>query len=138
MFFQELNRQRYTGSLLYLVTLDLIDAKEKITTLEKQLKGTSETVSVDQKETSPTGEVATTSIPEGNVLSINRENNFIIFNLGKKDGIKEGMVMSVLRDDQRLGDVRVTRVQEEMSVADLVPPLTNSKVRKNDKVVVKE
>lgn len=117
---------------------DLIDAKEKIAALEKQLKESFEVPPSGQKEIFAENPAVTSEVPEGMVLSINRENNFIIFNLGKKDGIKEGMVLSVLRNAQRLGDVRVTRVQEDMSVADLVPPLTNSKVRKDDKVVVKE
>jgi hypothetical protein len=44
--------------------------------------------------------------------------------------------MSVYRGDEYLGDVRVSRVQEELSAADLIPPFSSRKVRKNDSVVL--
>lgn len=75
---------------------------------------------------------------EGTVLTINYENDFIIFSLGSVNGLTEGMVMSVFRDDEYLGDVKVSRVQSKMSVADFIPPLTSKEVSENDKVVFKK
>jgi uncharacterized protein YpmB len=73
----------------------------------------------------------------GKVLNIDTEAEFLIFDLGAKDGVSEGAVMSVYRGSAYQGDVRVTRVQDEMSAADFVPPLSSRKVRKNDLVSAK-
>jgi len=79
-----------------------------------------------------------TVAPEGRVLNVDIQNEFIILNLGQKDGINKGEIMSIYRDDQYLGDTIVTRVQPEMSAADFVPPLSVRKIRKNDRVIKKQ
>jgi len=48
------------------------------------------------------------------------------------------MMLSVNRGKKYLGDIKVLRVQKNMSVGDFIPPLTARKVKKNDTVVVKE
>ncbi len=74
---------------------------------------------------------------EGHVLNVDLETQFLIFDLGSKSGVKQGDIMSVYRGKGYLGDVRVTRVQEEMAAADFIPPFSSRKVRKNDQVVPK-
>lgn len=75
---------------------------------------------------------------KGRVLSVDKETEFLIFDLGVKQGVKQGDVMSVVRGDSYLGDIKVSRVQEEMSAADLIPPFSSRMVRKNDSVVPKQ
>jgi hypothetical protein len=75
---------------------------------------------------------------KGQVLSVDKEAEFIICNLGLKQGLKSGDTLAVYRGDEYLGDVKATRVQEEMSAADLIPPFSSRKVRKNDSVVFKQ
>jgi len=75
--------------------------------------------------------------PDGRILSVDVDTEFVIVNLGEKDGISEGTIMSVYRGKEYLGDVRVTRIQPELSAADLIPPFSSRLVRKNDQVVVK-
>ena len=82
--------------------------------------------------------VAGKEIPQGRVLSVDKENEFLIFNLGEKDGISPGILLSVYRGKNYLGDVKVSRVQPEMSAADFIPPFSSQKVRKNDQVVAKK
>ncbi len=77
------------------------------------------------------------SAREGHVLNVDAETEFLIFDLGARHGIKESDIMSVYRGKAYLGDVRVSRVQEEMSAADFIPPFSSRKVRKNDQVVAK-
>lgn len=81
--------------------------------------------------------VAPTQIPQGRVLNVDTDTEFVIINLGRKDGVSEGMFFSIYRGQDYLGDVKVTRVQKEMSAADLIPPFTSRLVRQNDQVVVK-
>jgi hypothetical protein len=77
------------------------------------------------------------SAREGKVLSVDSETEFLIFNLGAKHGMKPGDIMSVYRGKQYLGDVKVSRAQDEMCAADFIPPFSSRKVRKNDLVVPK-
>lgn len=89
-----------------------------------------------------TGETSTTSassgsIPEGRILSVDIETAFVVVNLGRKHGISNGTFMAVYRGNDYLGDIQITRTQEEMAAADLVPPLSGKTLRKNDQVIAK-
>lgn len=77
-------------------------------------------------------------IPPGKVVSVNQDNNFVIFDLGQEHGIRPEMVMSVFRGESYLGDIKVTRAQAGMSVADFVAPFTSKQAKKDDKVMVKK
>jgi len=74
---------------------------------------------------------------KGKILTVDRETEFVIINLGSDDGIIKDQIMSVLRDGEYLGDITVTRIQPGMSAADLISPLSSRLVKKNDQVVVK-
>ena len=74
---------------------------------------------------------------QGHVLSVDNDAEFIIFNLGLKQGVKPDDILSVYRGDEFLGDVKATRVQDELSAADIIPPLSSREVRKNDTVDLK-
>ncbi len=73
----------------------------------------------------------------GHVLTVDTDAEFVIFNMGLKQGIKPDDELSVYRADQYLGDIKATRVQDDMSAADIIPPLTAKDIHKNDIVVVK-
>ncbi len=73
----------------------------------------------------------------GRILSVDVETEFVVINLGEKDGVQKGMFMSVYRGDNYLGDIKITRTQAEMAAADFIPPLTSGQVRKNDQVISK-
>lgn len=74
---------------------------------------------------------------KGHVLSIDTDAEFVVFNLGMKQGVKPDDVLSIYRGDDYLGDIKATRVQDEMSAADIIPPLSSREIRKNDTVVLK-
>jgi hypothetical protein len=74
---------------------------------------------------------------KGYILSVDTDAEFVVFNLGIKQGVKSNDVLSVYRGGQYLGDIKATRVQDEMSAADIVPPLSSRQLRKNDIVVLK-
>lgn len=77
------------------------------------------------------------SIPEGRILSVDVETAFVVINLGRKHGLTNGIFMAVYRGNDYLGDIKITRTQEEMAAADLVPPLSGQILRKNDQVIAK-
>ncbi|MBI3315079.1 MAG: hypothetical protein HYZ86_03995 [Candidatus Omnitrophica bacterium] len=71
----------------------------------------------------------------GKILSVDKDAEFVVCSLGLKQGIKTEDVLSVYRGEEYLGDVKVSRVQQDMCAADIVPPFSSRKVRKNDIVV---
>lgn len=81
--------------------------------------------------------VGSSQAAQGRVLTVDVDAEFVIVNLGEKDGLKQGTVLSVFRGQEYLGDVQVTRLQPEMSAADFIPPFSSRLVRKNDQAVVK-
>lgn len=130
----------------------IADLEKRNVEFEEKLKGFTESVAVKQgrSEIIPApGQamhdkvdldrivVTPESAREGHVLSVDPDTEFLIFDLGVKSGIKQGDLMSVYRGKSYLGDVRVSRVQDEMAAADFVPPFSSRKVRKNDQVVPK-
>jgi hypothetical protein len=74
----------------------------------------------------------------GKIISIDGETNFVIVNLGEQQGIAEGMLLAVYRNETYLGDVKVSRVLPEMSAADFIPPLSSRDVLKDDQVIIKQ
>ena len=91
-------------------------------------------------EEKTTDEISTlpSDTSDGRILSVDTDTEFVIVNLGEKDGIKRNMFLSVYRGKEYLGDIQITRVQPEMSAADFVPPFSSRSVRKNDQVVAKK
>lgn len=71
------------------------------------------------------------------ILSVDMDSEFVICSIGIHQGVTAGDILAVYRGDRYLGDVKVSRAQEQMSAADFVPPLSSRKVRKNDIVVLK-
>lgn len=74
---------------------------------------------------------------EGKILVVNKEYNFVVSNLGSKDGVKVGDIFSVFHKNNPLGDVKVEKVHESMSAAGFVTENIKDKVNEGDKVVLK-
>jgi len=119
----------------------------KIVNLEQQLMGNArpskEKIAkankrVDKEIELEKIEVIPNKVPQGRILSVDVDTEFVIVNLGEKDGLKIGKMLSVYRGKDYLGDIRITRLQPEMSAADLIPPFSSRTVRKNDQVIAKE
>jgi hypothetical protein len=76
------------------------------------------------------------SFKQGEVLTVNREFAFLVINLGKSDGIAEGMRLKIMRDGRNLANVKVETVREHISAAALVDKENLSQIRAGDKAVV--
>ena len=70
----------------------------------------------------------------GEVLTVNKEFDFIVVDLGRTKGIEEGMVLSVMRDDKILAQVTVETVRENISAAALIDKENILQIRAGDKV----
>ena len=74
---------------------------------------------------------------EGKVLVVNKDYNFVVSNLGSKDGIEIGNILSVYHKNNYLGDVKIEKVHDSMSAAGFLSPDIKDKVSEGDKVVLK-
>ncbi|MBI5024503.1 MAG: hypothetical protein HZC18_05815 [Candidatus Omnitrophica bacterium] len=100
--------------------------------IKKESSGNKEEIQLEKIVVAPAK-----AAPEGRVVMVDTETEFVIVNLGANHGIKEEQVLAVSRGKDLLGEIKVTRVQPEMSAADFIPPLTSRQVRKDDSVVIK-
>ncbi len=130
-------KKKYEAIEMDFQKLSKAKKKKKKDNNEKTVKSTEVDVSFDDEKKEDEAYVVPDKIPDGRILSVDYDTEFVIVNLGKKDGVSVGKVLSIYRGQEYLGDVQVTRVQLEMSAADLIPPLSSKTARKNDKVVAR-
>ena len=55
----------------------------------------------------------------GQILSINEENNFVIISLGKDSGVAEGDRLNVYRDSKYIAQIQIIQVRKDISAADI-------------------
>jgi uncharacterized phage infection (PIP) family protein YhgE len=106
---------------------ELRDAQDKIITLE-------ETVKLMEVELGgATGMVAEGLT--GRVLHVNRDWNFVIIDLGTRDGLAPKTEMLIHRADTLVGKVMVSNLGQDMAIAELQPGWTQTTVEEGDYVV---
>lgn len=64
------------------------------------------------------GKIITQS-PEGKILSINKENNFVIVDIGQDTNIQKGSQLGVYRLNEKIGDIEIVQVRKNISAADI-------------------
>jgi len=74
----------------------------------------------------------------GKILVVNREYNFVVINLGRKDGINTGDILSVYRNGRNLGDISVEKVHESMSAANMLSANMKNLLKEGDRVAIKQ
>ena len=72
---------------------------------------------------------------EGKVLVVNREYNFIVINLGSKDGVNVGKIYSVYHNNKYVGDVKIDKVHDSMAAAGFISADVKDKISEGDKLV---
>ncbi len=60
---------------------------------------------------------------QGQVLAVNQGWNFLVLNIGNRNGVTKNTEMLITRDDRLIGKARITSVEPSSSIADIV---TNS------------
>ncbi|MCX6985740.1 MAG: hypothetical protein NT118_13480 [Lentisphaerae bacterium] len=86
---------------------------------------------------------------EGKVLEVDGKWDLVIINLGKNSKITipegkkkkdipvplpEGKVMMVYRDSEYIAKIRITRINDDTAVADILPDVRNGNVQVGDNV----
>jgi len=74
--------------------------------------------------------------PYGKVLSVNKEYDFIVVNLGRIDNVKLGETLSIYRDDKFIGTARVEKIKEESCAASILGPWQSTEFKENDEIKI--
>ncbi|MEA3560359.1 MAG: hypothetical protein U9R31_01110 [Candidatus Omnitrophota bacterium] len=83
--------------------------------------------------------VETEDVPEGRVLTVNKEYEFVVINLGQRDGIKTGMPFTVYRGGEAVAKLEVLEAHPKISAADIKSINGKKKdIEINDIVVLSE
>lgn len=56
---------------------------------------------------------------KGRIVTVNREHDFVVIDLGKQDGVTVDSSFNVYRDDLNIGSVEVIQVRERIAAADI-------------------
>jgi len=75
---------------------------------------------------------------EGQVMTVNKEYNFIVAGLGQRDNIQLGQMLYLYQGDNFIGELKVEKVENAMSVATPVGPDIISVVKEGDTVKTKK
>jgi hypothetical protein len=125
--------------------------KNKIKDLEKRLAAYEGDKSGDDGSTpssTPKSEMDLVNMLEGKVLRVNKKWGFVMIDLGndnkmvignvkkveKSIPLPEGQVMDVARNDKFIGQIKVVKVNNDCSIADMVGGPTENDIRPGDKV----
>ncbi len=74
---------------------------------------------------------------EGKVLVVNKDYDFIVINLGSKDGVGIGDMFSVYHNNKNLGEVKIEKVHDSMAAAGFISEDIKNKVNEGDKIIQK-
>lgn len=74
---------------------------------------------------------------EGKVLVVNREYNFIVVNIGVRDDIGLGDILTLYRDGKYVGEAKVEKIYDTMSAATITKETRSSTILVDDNVIVR-
>ena len=72
---------------------------------------------------------------QGRIVTVNKEHNFVVIDLGKQDGINIGNKFNVYRDQAFLGSVEVIQARDKIAAADIKDLKEGMDIEINDTVV---
>jgi len=70
----------------------------------------------------------------GRVAKVNQDWNFVVLNIGYREGVVPNGELVVYRGNQMIGRVKVTSASPDTSVANILPEWQKSQIRPGDKV----
>lgn len=66
---------------------------------------------------------------EAAVVLVNEAHNFVILNIGKKEGVLEGMVFDIFENKQKIARVKIKEVRERLSAAQILEVVKDKKIK---------
>jgi hypothetical protein len=77
------------------------------------------------------------SLIDGQIADINPDLNAVILNLGKNQGVKEGMPFIIYQDNVEVGTVKIVLARDQVSAAQVENLKPNTVLKVGDRAVVK-
>ncbi|MBM3255666.1 MAG: hypothetical protein FJZ08_05125 [Candidatus Omnitrophica bacterium] len=108
-----------------------VTAEEKPRPAEKTIK------TVPVIKTNPVASSRPASSFEAKVLVVNKDYNFVVINMGSRDGVRVGDIFSIYHNAKYVGDVKVDKVHDSMAAAGFSSADMKDKVSEGDKVEAK-
>ncbi len=71
---------------------------------------------------------------EGQIIAVNKENSFVIIDMGEEQGLKPGLNLSVYRNGSEIANLQVLETRKEISACDIVRVKPGVELRVGDKV----
>ncbi len=72
---------------------------------------------------------------KGRIVTINRDHNFVVIDLGKQDGIEIGNRLNVYRGESLLGSIEIIQARDRIAAADIKDLQEGMSIEINDTVV---
>jgi septal ring factor EnvC (AmiA/AmiB activator) len=123
-------------------TSEAKDTMEKLTTLQGEKRILDDTLQKTNAEVARLNDIIHRSekgeMPKtinGKITAVNKAWNFVVLNVGLKDGVVENGVFMVYRDRQLLGKVKVVSAEETSCVADIMPEWTKGEIKVGDETL---
>ncbi len=73
---------------------------------------------------------------EGKVLVVNKEFNFVVVNIGAKDGLQSGSRVEISRSGKKIGSAQVERLYDNMAAATVLIEEQKGQIKEGDLVQV--
>lgn len=72
----------------------------------------------------------------GEIISVDKERNFVIINLGEEDGISPGQIFKIVREDKDVARLKVIQTRKTISACDVQEVTAGFSIQKDDEVVL--
>ncbi len=130
-----------SGKEEFMQTIHQLEEQKK--ELENQVRGSSSTTGDAQL---PGGAATLNSVDLGQIIvrtdlglraqveQVNTAYNFVVLNVGLKNGMKKGDIVNIVRDDVLIAKAVIQQVREDSSAAILLPEWVKKPIEKGDLV----
>lgn len=100
---------------------ELLEARQVADTLNERNRVQEEQLATKTREVDAYRNVTVRQGLSGRILAYNPGWNFVVLSIGDKAGLKSGVQMIVTRGNSMIGKVRVTSVEPNTAIADVLP-----------------
>lgn len=79
--------------------------------------------------------VKTQAALKGKVLTVNKEQKFVVVGIGKQNNLNLGDILSIYRGEEFIGRVQIEKMEEKIAAAAILPEWENADFQKDDEAI---
>ena len=72
---------------------------------------------------------------EGRIVTVNKEHDFVVINIGRQDGVRVGFDFDIYRSGHIIGSIKVIQLRERIAAADIDYVEDGYSIEIDDKIV---